>query len=79
MTTKPETISELYNATNSYLRLAGERYSQDHLYYDRIYDATRLILNNDYKRAQKLVGEWEEDNIRRSTQKSKWYKYKGVG
>ncbi len=73
---KPETTQELYNATERHVRYSSERYSQDHLYYDRIYSATRSILNNDFKSARKTLREWEEDNIRRSTKKSKWYKYR---
>lgn len=76
LTAKPELTRELYDATNSNLRFAGERYNHDYLYYDRIYDATRAILNNDYKKAQKLVRYVEEDRIRRSSKKSIWYKYK---
>ena len=73
---RPETTQELYKATESYVRYSSARYTQDHLYYDRIYSATRSILNNDFASAQKAIKEWEEDNIRRSTKKSKWYKYR---
>lgn len=72
---KPETTKELYEAADAYVRYASERYSQDHLYYDRIYDATRAILNNDFKSAQKTIRAWEQDNIYRASKKSKWYKY----
>ena len=73
---RPETTQELYKATESYIRYSSERYSQDHLYYDRIYNATRSILNNDFKAAQKALKDWEEDNISRATKKSRWYKYR---
>ena len=73
---KPETTQELYKATESYIRFSSERYSQDYLYYDRIYSATRSILNNDFATAQKTLNAWEDDNIKRSTKKSIWHKYK---
>ena len=73
---KPETTQDLYKATESYIRFSSERYSQDHLYYDRIYSATRSILNNDFAAAQKTLKAWEDDNIKRSTKKSRWHKYK---
>ena len=73
---RPETTQELYKATESYIRYSSARYSQDHLYYDRIYNATRSILNNDFKAAQKALKDWEEDNISRATKKSRWYKYR---
>ena len=76
ITAKPETTKELYDETNAHLRFSRERYSQDHLYYENIYNATRDILNNDFKGAQEKITEWENKNINRSTQKSKWYKYK---
>lgn len=72
---KPETTQELYDATESHIRFANERYTRDHVYYERIYNATRAILNNDFKSAQKLINEWERDNIYRASKKSKWYKY----
>lgn len=72
---RPETTQELYKATESYIRYSSERYSQDYLYYDRIYSATRSILNNDFAAAQKTLKAWEEDNIKRASKKSRWYKY----
>ena len=72
---KPETTQELYKATENYIRYSSQRYSQDYPYYDRIYSATRSILNNDFKEAQKTLKAWEEDNIKRATKKSRWYKY----
>lgn len=74
---KPETTKELYGIaeTYQYLPIAQQSYSQDHLYYDRIYKATEAILNNDYKTAQKEITNWEEYNIMRASKKSKWYKY----
>ena len=73
---KSETTQELYKATESSVRFSSQRYSQDHLYYDRIYSATRLILNNDFAAAQKTLKAWEEENIKRATKKSRWHKYK---
>lgn len=75
ITARPETTQELYDATKSYIRFATERYNQDFLYYERIYDATRAILNEDFAKAQKIIDEWEYDRIYRATKKSKWYKY----
>ena len=72
---KPETTQELYKATESYIRFSSERYAQDYIYYDRIYSATRSILNNDFATAQKELKAWEEDNIKRAGKKSRWYKY----
>lgn len=73
---RPETTQELYKATDSYIKYASERYKQDYLYYDRIYSATRSILNSDFAAAQKELKAWEEDNIKRSAKKSRWHKYK---
>lgn len=72
---KPETTKELYKATENHIRYARERYTRDYLYYDRIYGATKAILNNDFKEAQREITDWEEDNIKWATKKSKWYKY----
>lgn len=75
---KPETTKELYNTAESYqyIPTARQSYSQNRIYYDRIYDATKAVLNNDFKTAQREITLWEDDNIRRATKKSKWYKYK---
>ena len=71
----PETISRLYNDTKDYIRFASDRYSQDYLYYDRIYGATKSILNKDFKDAQENLKDWEEDMIKYATKKSSFYKY----
>lgn len=76
ITVKPETTKTLYDATTAYIRFANERYLQNHLYYERIYRATEYLLNKKYKKAQREIEKWEEDNISRSSKKSPWYKYK---
>lgn len=77
ITIRPETTQELYNQTKDYIAHASRRYNQDYIYYDRIYSATKAILNNDFKTAQEELTLWEERNIRQSVNnKSRWYKYK---
>lgn len=75
ITARPETTKELYDDTKLYIRFAAERYNQNHLYYERVYNATRAILNDDFKTAQEIINDWERDNIERASKKSKWYKY----
>lgn len=76
---RPETVRELYNHADqkgSYAGMHQEAYNRDHLYYDRIYQATSAINNKDFIRANKLISQWEKENIKRSTKKSPWFKYK---
>lgn len=76
ITAKPETTKALYGATDAYIRYADSRYSQDRLYYDLVYSATRHLLNGRAKEAQKDLKWWEDRNIDAATKKSPWYKYK---
>lgn len=76
ITAKPETTKTLYGATDAYIRYADSRYSQDRLYYDLVYSATRHLLNGRTKEAQKDLKWWEDRNIDAATKKSPWYKYK---
>lgn len=76
ITAKPETTKALYGATDAYIRYADSRYSQDRLYYDLVYSATRHLLNGRTKEAQKDLKWWEDRNIDAATKKSPWYKYK---
>lgn len=73
---KPEMIKELYNGTDAYIRYAMQRYTQDHIYYDNIERACHSLVNNDYRTAQKILNEIENDNIKRAGKKSIWYKYR---
>lgn len=76
ITAKPETTKALYGATDAYIRYADSRYSQDRLYYDLVYSATRHLLNGRTKEAQKDLKWGEDRNIDAATKKSPWYKYK---
>ncbi len=51
-----EFISYLYDETKRDWRGAGQRYSgMGYLFYDRIYNATHALLNNDFSTAQKAL------------------------
>lgn len=71
----PETIKSLYDQTESYIRFARERYNQDYLSYDRIYNVTALIQAGEYEAAQEILEKWEADRIKRAGKKSIFYKY----
>lgn len=73
--TKPELITELYNATESYIGHAQQRYAQNYIYYDRIENMTRALLNSDYSTAQKIINDIQDDAIKHAGKKSIWYKY----
>lgn len=74
----PETTSMLYDQANEYIGYAERRYSQDYLYYDRVQKLTEHLINREYKRAQKIVNDIENDMIRRAGKKSRFYKYKNI-
>lgn len=75
----PETISMLYEESERSIRFASERYSQDHRFYDNIYEMTRYLINSDYKKSQKIINEIQNDLVKRSGKKSRFYKYKKPG
>ena len=72
----PETISKLYDESEQSLRFARERYSQDHIFYDNVINLTNQLINNNYKNAQRIIDEIQEDLIKRAGKKSRFYKYK---
>ena len=72
----PETTRLFYNESDAYIRFASERYSQDHLFYDRSDNLTTHLMNKDYRKAQKVINDIESDLIRRAGKKSAYYKYK---
>ncbi len=72
---KPEMAKMLYGEVDLYIRFAFERYHRDGIFYDRIYDATRNILDGNYKKAQKELNAIEEEQIKYASKKSIWYKY----
>jgi uncharacterized protein with gpF-like domain len=73
---KKELVNQLYNETEAYIKYANERYTQNYIYYDRVTELTRALLNQDYKTAQEKINQIEALEIKRATKKSKWYKYK---
>ena len=73
---KPEMTKMLYAEVDANIRFALERYQRDGIFYDRIYDATRNILDGNYKKAQKELNAVEEQQIKYAGKKSIWYKYK---
>lgn len=73
---KPEMTQMLYSDTDSYIRFADERYRQDRVYYDRVYTATALSLDGNYKTAQLVLNDLEKRLIKNAGKKSIWYKYK---
>lgn len=74
----PETIKLLYDEASCTFGYYSERYSQDRLYYDCIYSATKYILEENYKDAQKKMKLWEQNMIDLSTQKSSFFKYRKI-
>lgn len=71
-----ETTSLLYNEADKSIRFANERYHQNYLFYDRVEDLTRNILNKNFKKAQKIIESIEKDEIRLAGKRSPYYKYK---
>ena len=71
----PETTSLLYDEAKAEIRFSSERYMRDSRYYDRINHTTTALMNNDYKSAQVFINALEEDLIKRSGKKSRYYKY----
>ncbi len=72
----PETSRMLYNQADLLIKFARQRYNRDHTFYDRIEDLMKALVNEKYSDAQNIVDEIEEDLIKRSGQKSLFYKYK---
>lgn len=74
---KPETTQTLYKDAEHFDWISNrDAYQQNWSSYENMYSAVRAVLNNDYKSAQVLITDWENDKIKYSTPKSKWYKYK---
>lgn len=71
----PETTKTLYDMVKENIRYADERYSRDHIQYDRIYKAVEAILSGDYATAQENLKAWEEEQIRLAGKKSIFRKY----
>ena len=72
----PETNRLFYNESDANIRFAASRYSQDYRFYDRADKLTTHLLNNDYKKAQKVINDIESDLISRAGKKSPYYKYR---
>jgi len=69
----------LYKNADNYgaqFRNHWQNYNQDPHFYDNIDHLTTALINNDYKVAQKIVNEVQEDLIEWSGKKSVWHKYK---
>lgn len=73
---KPEFVNMLYDETTYNFRTHTIRYTQDVRFYDDIERITHSLINNDYKTAQKIVNNLQNDLIKRAGKKSRWYKYK---
>ena len=71
----PETISMMYDEKDRGLYLADERYHQDHLFYDRIYNAVELMLEDNHVDAQIQINDLQANMIARAGKKSRFYKY----
>ena len=55
---------------------AIQRYNQDAITYDRVYEITRSILAKDFDKANELINEIQDRFIRLCGKKSPFYKYK---
>ena len=72
----PEFTKWLYDETNAYIGTARQRYNQDAITYDRVYEITRSILAKDFEKANELIKEIQDRFIRLCGKKSPFYKYK---
>ena len=72
----PEFTKDLYRQTEDSIESAAQRYSQDHISYDRIYSAVRNILEGNYPEAQKEIDDYIKDQIELAGKKSIYYRYK---
>lgn len=72
----PETTRLFYNESDAYIRFSSERYTRNHLFYDRSDNLTTHLMNKDYRKAQKIINDIESDLISRAGKKSAYYKYK---
>lgn len=72
----PELAKTLYNAAESYIGHARDRYNQDRIFYDRVSRMVGAILEADYETAQQEIDYIQQDFIEYSTNKSIWAKYK---
>ena len=70
-----ETTTTLYDDAKAYPAYAAERYSKDHSYYDSIYNAVKNILAGDYEKAQQILADWEQEQIKMAGKRSLFYKY----
>ena len=60
----PEFTKWLYDETNAYIGTAIQRYNQDAITYDRVYEITRSILAKDFDKANELIKEIQDRFIR---------------
>jgi hypothetical protein len=72
----PEFTKDLYRQTEDSVEFSAQRYSQDYISYDRIYSATKNILEGNYKAAQKEIDDYIKDRIERAGKRSIYYRYK---
>lgn len=76
VTALPETVSLMYDQTNQSIKMATSRYNADSRFYDSVEDITRNILNKQYKKAQKLINDFEKKQNELAGKKSRYAKYK---
>ena len=72
----PELTKDLYRQTEDSIESAAQRYCQDYLSYDRIYSATKNILEGNFPEAQKEIDDYIKDQIELAGKRSIYYRYK---
>ena len=74
----PELIKRMYDEANEPWMAwqIKESYQQNSLYYDRIYDATRAILDGDFSKAQEEISNIQNSLIKLAGKKSSFYHYR---
>lgn len=82
----PETLSGLYdsndegkeNYSGSHRMMVDERYTQNHLYYDGIYNAIDHLKAGNYQAAQRNIDDIEMDSIRGAGKNSVYKQYQNM-
>ena len=75
----PEFPKYLYDAvereSGSLMAVARQRYNSDFRFYDNLNDLTLMLLDKQYKEAQKLIDEIQNDLIKHASKRSPFFKY----
>ena len=71
----PETSRYVYNMADLPFKFRNDRYNSDSRSYDLLDKATEHLINNDIKKANKVMKEFEDIQIRTAAKRSPYYKY----